>query len=267
MKTSYFLIFSLIFALSSCTSYKKVPYLQGAEKLTKEDLSVINAQYAQKIMPSDLLSITVNATTPESAIPFNLPLIPTSKMENGNYGLNTAFGIQSYLVDSEGNIEFPILGKFNVTGLSKAELQDLIKKKIYPQYIKEDPIVTVRFVNYKVSLLGEVARPGTYSVINDKINILEALSLAGDMTIYGRRDNVMVMRENQKGEKEIIRIDLTKTDILKSPYFYLQQNDIIYVQPNKSRARGADIGSAENLTISIVGTLISLTSIIITVLK
>ncbi|MDD2799314.1 MAG: polysaccharide biosynthesis/export family protein [Bacteroidales bacterium] len=267
MKSTTLFIISLFIIATSCTSYKKVPYLQGAENLTKEDLSIINAKYSQKIMPSDMLSITVNSTTPESAIPFNLPLIPTSKIETNGYGLNSSFGIQSYLVDSEGKIEFPILGAINIGGLSKNEVQDLIKSKIYPDYIKEEPIVTVRFVNYKVSLLGEVARPGTYSVVNDKINILEALSLAGDMTIYGRRDNIMLMRENEKGEKEIIRIDLTKNDILKSPYFYIQQNDIIYVQPNKSRARGADIGSAETLLISVVGTLISLTSLIITVLK
>ena len=267
MKSYSFLILAILLLTASCTSYKKVPYLQGAETLSKDELSVINAQYIQKIMPSDLLSITVNSATPEGAIPFNLPLIPMAKLENSAYGLNSTLGMQTYLVDTDGSIDFPILVKLAIAGLSKTEVQQLIKSKIYPLYIKEEPIITVRFVNYKVSLLGEVARPGTYQVINEKINILEALSLAGDMTLYGRRDNVLLMRENLKGEKEIIRIDMTKNDILKSPYFYLQQNDIIYVQPNKSRARTADIGSAETLLISVVGTLISLTSLIVTVLK
>lgn len=267
MKNHLILVIILTSLLGSCTSYKKVPYLQGAETLSKQELNQINSKYTQKIMPSDLLAITVNAQTPEAAVPFNLPLIPMAKIENSAYGLNQTMGMQSYLVDPEGNIDFPILGKLNIAGMSKTEVQDLIKSKIYPNYIKEEPIITVRFINYKVSLIGEVARPGTYSVANEKINILEALSLGGDMTIYGRRDNVLLMRENVLGEKEIIRIDLTKNDILKSPFFYLQQNDIIYVQPNKSKARAADIGSAETLVISVVGTLISLTSLIVTVLK
>jgi len=241
--------------------------LQGAEKLSKEELSKLNTQYTQKVMPSDLLSITVNSTTPESSIAFNLPLVPMAKVENSTMGINNSMGMQSYLVNQDGTIDFPILGKLNIGGMSKAEVQELIKSKVYPKYIKEEPIITVRFLNYKVSLLGEVAKPGTFTVANEKINILEALSLAGDMTIYGRRDNVMLMRENLQGEKEIIRIDLTQNDILMSPYFYLQQNDIIYVQPNKSKARGSDIGSAETLVISVVGTLISLTGLLVTVLK
>ncbi len=265
----FFLLFCFLLVAGSCTSYRKVPYLQGAENFSKEELSKLNTQFTQKIMPSDLLSITVNTTTPEAAVPFNLPLIPTAKVENstGTYGLNNTMGMQSYLVNQDGTIDFPILGKLSIGGLSKNQVQDLIKSKIFPAYIKEEPIVTVRFLNYKVSLLGEVARPGTYVVANEKINILEALSLAGDMTIYGRRENVLLMRENLSGEKEIIRLDMTQKDLLLSPYFYLQQNDIVYVQPNKSRARGADIGSAETLVISVVGTLISLTGLLVTVLK
>lgn len=266
MKNTLLIIISAIL-LASCTSYKKVPYLQGAENLSKEELSKLNTQYTQKIMPSDLLSITVNATIPEAAVPFNLPLIPIGKVENSAYGISNTLGIQDYLVDQEGNIVFPILGKLNIGGMTKKEVQELIKSKIYPNYIKEEPIVVVRFANYKISLLGEVTKPGTYPVANERINVLEALALAGDMTIYGKRDNVLLMRENLNGEKEIIRLDLTRKDLVLSPYFYLQQNDIIYVQPNKSRARGADIGSAETLTITIIGTLISLTSLLVTVLK
>lgn len=266
MKNILFILLS-VFLLASCTSYKKVPYLQGAENLSKEELSKLNTQYTQKIMPSDLLSITVNATIPEAAVPFNLPLIPVGKLENSAYGLSNTLGIQDYLVDQEGNIVFPILGKLNIGGMTKKEVQELIKSKIYPNYIKEEPIVVVRFANYKISLLGEVTKPGTYPVANERINVLEALALAGDMTIYGKRDNVLLMRENLNGEKEIIRLDLTRKDLVLSPYFYLQQNDILYVQPNKSRARGADIGSAETLTITIIGTLISLTSLLVTVLK
>lgn len=259
------ILFSILFV--SCTSYKKVPYLQGAETLSKEELNKLNGQYNQRIMPSDVLTITVNASIPEAAVPFNLPLIPVAQIDNSVYGVNQTLGMQNYLVDQEGSIVFPVLGKLQIGGLTKKEVEELIRTKIYPAYMKEQPIVVVRFTNYKVSILGEVAKPGAYPVTNERINVLEALALAGDMTIYGKRDNVLLMRENLNGEKEIIRLDLTKKDLVLSPYFYLQQNDILYVQPNKSRARGADIGSAETLTISIIGTLISLTSLIITVLK
>lgn len=266
-KLSFPILLFILLLLGSCTSYKKVPYLQGAENISKEELNKLNKQYTPKIMPSDLLTITVNATTQEAALPFNLPLIPTSRLENASVGVNQTMGMQSYLVDQEGYIDFPILGRMGIGGMTKQQVQDLIKSKIYPKYIKEEPIITVRFNNYKVSLLGEISRPGTYTVANEKINILEALALGGDMTIYGKRDNVMLMRENLSGEKEIIRLDLTDKNLVLSPYFYLQQNDIIYVQPNKSRARGADIGSAETLVISVVGTLISLTGLLVTVLK
>lgn len=266
-KLSFPILLFILLLLGSCTSYKKVPYLQGAEDIPKEELNKLNKQYTPKIMPSDLLTITVNATTQEAALPFNLPLIPTSRLENASAGVNQTMGMQSYLVDQEGNIDFPILGRMSIGGMTKQQVQDVIKSKIYPKYIKEEPIITVRFNNYKVSLLGEISRPGTYTVANEKINILEALALGGDMTIYGKRDNVMLMRENLSGEKEIIRLDLTDKNLVLSPYFYLQQNDIIYVQPNKSRARGADIGSAETLVISVVGTLISLTGLLVTVLK
>ncbi len=269
MKKAYSILAAslALFVLGSCTSYKKIPYLQSAFGLNLEMSNQETQIKVQKIMPSDQLYITVNSSTPESAIPFNLPLVPVSNMDNSRLGINNTLGMQTYLVNEQGEIEFPILGKLRISGMSKSQVQDMIKRKIYPTYLKEPPIVTVRFVNYQVSLLGEVNRPGAYTITNDKINIMEALALAGDLTIYGRRDNVLLLRENGYGKKEAVKIDLTDKSLLLSPYYYLQQNDIIYVQPNKSRARGSNIGTAETLTISVIGTLISLTGLIITVLK
>lgn len=221
--------------------------------------------------PGDLLTITVNSNTPEASQPFNLPLVPGGEGMN-SYGISKTSisggaGIQNYLVDIEGNISFPVLGKLNVSGMKKNDLINLLKNKIYPFYIKEEPIITVRFANYKVSVLGEVNRPGVYDVDNEKLDLLEAVAIAGDLTIYGRRDNVLLIRENEKGIRTTYRIDLRDKRLIDSPFYYLQQNDILYIQPNNSRARGSALGSAEALSISVVGTLISLTSLIINLIK
>lgn len=223
------------------------------------------------LKPGDLLTITVNSNTPEASQPFNLPLIPGGEGMN-SYGISKTSisggaGIQNYLVDIDGNIVFPVLGKLYVAGLKKNELINLLKNKIYPFYMKEEPIITVRFANYKVSVLGEVNRPGAYDVNNEKLDLFEAVAIAGDLTIYGRRDNVLLIRENEKGVRTTYRIDLRDKRIIDSPFFYLQQNDILYVQPNNPRARGSALGSAEALSISVVGTLISLTSLIINIVK
>ena len=144
----------------------------------------------------------------------------------------------------------------------------MIKNKIHPAYITESPIVNVRFQNYKISVLGEVARPGTYTLQNEQCTIFDALSLAGDLTIYGKRENVMLIRENGDGSKTISRIDLQKTDIITNPsIYYLQQNDVLYIEPNKTKARSSMVGSAETFTIAIVSTLISIATLLATTLK
>ena len=150
--------------------------------------------------------------------------------------------------------------------MTKYALADLIKTKIYPRYIKEEPIISIRYANFSISVLGEVARPNTFLVNNEKISILEALATAGDLTIYGRRDNLLLVRQTPEG-RQSIRIDLRDKNLIYSPYFYLQQNDVIYVQPNETKTRTSKIGSAETLSISIVGTLISLTLLIVTLVK
>lgn len=220
----------------------------------------------------DLLSITVNSVTPEAAQPFNLPIVPISRGDNSyNIGSGTgisggAGGLQNYLVDTEGKIVFPVLGKIYVSGLTKMQLSELIKSRIFPRYIKEEPIILIRFASFKISILGEVARPSVYNIDNEKISILEALAMAGDMTIYGQRDNVLLIRETE-GKRETIRLDIRNKDLVNSPYYYLQQNDVLYVQPNKPKTRNSAFGTAESISLSVVGTLISLTSLIVNLLR
>ena len=255
----------IIALLSGCTSYKKLGYLKDVETLSKEQLEAVSKLYTPKIMPGDLLTINVNATNPMAAVPFNLPLTPV--VGNGVGGVYNTVGAQAYLVDSDGNVNFPILGKLHIAGYTRTELEKMLKEKIFPQYITEEPIITVRFVNYSVSVLGEVARPGLYGFPSERVNLLDALAMAGDLTIYGKRDNVLLKRTNADGSNEFIRLNLQDKNLALSPYFYMQQNDVIYVEPNRARGNSASIGSTENMTIAIVGTLISVATLLITVFR
>ena len=175
--------------------------------------------------------------------------------------------LQTYLVDNDGKIDFPVLGQLTVGGKTKSECEDMIREKL-KDYIKDEvPVVSVRMSNYKISVLGEVASPGVFIISNEKVNIFEALALAKDLTIYGKRDAVKLIRENDKGEKEIVRLDLNDARIISSPYYYLQQNDIIYVEPNKAKAKNSDIGNSTSLWFTTVSIVISLASLMYNILK
>ena len=251
--------------LSGCTSYKNIGYLREVEDLPREQLEEASKLYAPKIMSGDLLTINVNAIKPQAALPFNLPLTPVPT--NGIGGLYSTMGAQTYLVGSDGSIDFPVLGNLHIAGYTRLELEKMLKDEIHPQYITEEPIVTVRFVNYTVSVLGEVSRPGQHQFSTERVNLLDALARAGDLTIYGKRNNVLLKRENADGSNEFVRINLQDKNLALSPYFYMQQNDVIYVEPNKARGNSSSIGSTENMTISIIGTLISVATLLITVFK
>ena len=248
---SIFISCICVLLLSSCASYKKVPYMQDSELL--QTVAAL-PMYDAKIMPKDLLTITVNTTDPEASAPFNLTVQSSA---NAGYHSN----LQQYLVGNDGTIIFPVLGSLHVSGLTKSEAENLIREKL-GDYLKETPIVTVRMTNYKISVLGEVASPGMFTISNEKVNIFEALALAGDLTIWGMRDNVKLIREDAAGQREIISINLNKTDILNSPYYYLQQNDILYVTPNKAKARNSDVGQNTSLWFSGVSVLATLINII-----
>lgn len=258
----FFLIVLLAFAMAGCQSYKKVPYLQDAEAVSH---GVQNEQlYDAKIMPKDLLTIVVSCTSPELAAPFNLTVATQGNVAS-NY-TTTQPVLQQYLVDNEGKINFPVLGELHVGGLTKKATEQMIVEKLKP-YIKEIPIVTVRMMNYKISVIGVVARPGTFTISNEKVNLLEALAMAGDMTVYGLRDDIKLIREDANGRQEIVTLDLNKAETILSPYYWLQQNDIIYVTPNKAKARNSDIGSSTSLWFSATSILISIASLLYNILR
>ena len=265
MRRNVFTCLITIFLLASCQSYKKVPYLQDVEVM--EQTAQQENLYDAKIMPKDLLTIVVSCTSPELAVPFNLTVAsPASVATTGNSQLTVQPVLQPYLVDNGGKINFPVLGELKVGGLTKREAEQLIIDKLKP-YIKETPIVTVRMVNYKISVLGEVTRPGTFTISNEKVNLLEALAMAGDMTVWGVRDNVKLIREGADGKQEIVTLDLNKAETILSPYYWLQQNDIVYVTPNKAKARNSDISNSTSIWFSATSILISLASLLVTIFR
>ena len=259
-----FLLSGIFFLLVSCTSYKSVPYLQNPDAVNNYGKTI--PLYDAKIMPKDLLSITVNTTDPQAAAPFNLTVQTPINAAVTNITTTTQPALQQYLVNNVGEIDFPVIGRLQVGGLTKNKAEDLIREKLQP-YLKETPIVTVRMSNYKISVLGEVNKPGTFTVSNEKVNVLEALAMAGDMTVYGIRDDVRLVREDAQGKREIISLDLNNADVILSPYYYLQQNDIVYITPNKTKARNSDIGNSTTLWFSATSILVSIASLLATILR
>jgi polysaccharide export outer membrane protein len=249
-----------LFLLFSCASRKEVVYYQNIDGFGSQEK--LNS-YEIKIQPDDLLMIIVSAEDPEIAAPFNLKSI--SIQSPGK--IDAATGqqtMQLYLTDSNGFIEFPVLGKLKVSGMSRSEVLTMLQQKI-GVYIK-NPIINLRITNFKVSLQGEVNAPGTYTVASDRITLIEALSMAKDLTIYGKRDNVLIIRETD-GLKTYNRVDLTQADFINSPFYYLAQNDVVYVEPNKTKINGAAVGPNTGVIISITSLLITLVTLIITTTK
>jgi len=255
----------LPFLLVACQSYKKVPYFQDVDVVNEVEQQ--EKLYDARIMPKDLLTIVVSCTNPELAIPFNLTVASNAGMaaSNSSY-VTTQPTLQAYLVDNNGNINFPVLGELKLGGLTKREAEQLIIDKLKP-YMKEIPIVTVRMVNYKISIIGEVTRPGTFTISNEKVNLLEALAMAGDMTVYGLRDNVKLIREDANGKQRIVTLNLNNAETILSPYYWLQQNDIVYVTPNKAKARNSDVGNSTSLWFSATSILVSIVSLLVNILK
>lgn len=234
----------LLLLIASCASRKEIAYFQN---LPEQFAQMDSVQNNFKIKPNDILSITVSAYDPAAVQPFNLVL----ESRGGVLAQN-----QGYLTGADGTINFPVLGKIKVEGLTRAELSDLLTEKI-SEYILE-PIVTINILNFKVSILGAVNAPGTYSVQGERLTLPEAISLAGDLSIYGKRDNVLVLRETN-GKKDYAYLDMRDVKIMESDYYYLQQNDLIYVEPNNAAVQ-ASIESGYTRTI------ISLASLIITII-
>ena len=227
-----------LLGLASCNpeTYKKINYLQDVSDNMTMSMKVNRGIIIQ---PQDQLSIIVTSRDPKMATAFNLSVSTFYTGTELNAG-GASQRITGYVVSNEGDINFPSLGTLHVSGLNRWELQDLIKDRLADSGLLKDAVVTVEFLNFKVSVLGEVTAPGTYSVTGDKITILQALALARDLTIYGQRDNVQVIRE-QNGKRQIFVMDLTNSAIFDSPAYYLQQNDVVYVTPSKVRAGQGEI--------------------------
>lgn len=258
-----FLAASVVVMMASCGSTKDVAYFQNAADV---DLSKSAYLYDARIMPKDQLTITVSTTNDEAATPFNMT-VPTPYTVGQRNTYSQAM-LQMYLVDNNGYINFPILGPLKVQGLTKTEAEAMIQEKIRPYMAEtENPIVTVRMSGYQISVIGEVNRPGTFTVSREKITVLEALAQAGDLTIYGVRNNVQLIREDATGKKSIYFINLNDANIINSPYYYMQQNDVLYVTPNKVKAQNSSVGSMTTLWFSATSILISLTSLLYNILK
>ena len=261
---SFIFAVTLLIAITSCGASKSVAYIQNSDSISDDNSRFL---YDAKIMPKDQLTISVNTVNPEASLPFNL-LLQNAYQQGRTISSGAGGTLMPYLVDNEGYINFPVVGRLKVAGLTKTECQDLILEKIRPFMAEaEKPVVTVNMSSYSVSVLGEVNRPGSFQVAREKITILEALAQAGDLTIYGVRDKVKLIREDATGKKEIHTLDLTNANIVNSPYYYLQQNDIVYVEPNKVKAQNARVGNMTTLWFSATSILISLTSLLYNILK
>lgn len=240
----------LFLMLSSCASRKDVVYFQDTSDF---ETMVNNSSFTSKFKVDDLVSIHVSSLNPEASAPFNL----FRGDSEGGFRPEQV----DYLVDQAGEIDFPVIGKLKIEGLSPDELRVLLRERL-SEYLK-DPIINIRLRNFTVTVLGAVNRPGTYPINGEQVTILEALGFAGDMTIRGRRDNVLVIRDFN-GTKVYTRIDLTSKEMAKSPVYYLTQNDVVYVEPNQSGIKETSIDARANLYVSIISVLITATAIFLT---
>jgi polysaccharide biosynthesis/export protein len=238
-----------ILSFTSCVSKKDIIYFQNDEI----DQAKVSNSYKTIIKPDDLLQITITALDTEAVRPFNLAAVTYSTSSNSAIGVAQQ---QSYLVDSNGEIDFPVIGKLKIGGLSREEFIAMLKDKLDPDYIK-NPNINVRLANFKVSILGDVRMPGSYTIPNERITILEAIALAGDTNISAERRDISVFRE-EDGKKVEYKVDLLSNTTFTSPIYYLQQNDVVYVKPNYARIQSASANSNTSLFISIAGVLISL---------
>ena len=253
-KSVFYLILLLTLHSVSCVNTEKATYFnsQGDARI------VSNVTIPQtNIQANDILGISVSSLNPEASAPFNTP-----NFTNANVSTNSGATVQAsgYLVSPDGYIQFPILGSIKVAGLSADQLRRKLTDTILNRKLLVDPIVSIRMLNFKVTVLGEVARPTVVNVLNEKITLLEALGLAGDITIYGKKDHVMVIRE-EEGIKNIKYLDLNSSQIFTSPYYYLKSNDIVYVEPTKARVSSS---TQRTQTATVIISALSFAAVIIT---
>lgn len=251
-------IAAFCFLMASCTSYKNIPYFKNLPDSTyvyKNGVKVNTTVYEElKIQPDDIIQVTIQTIDPELNNVMGTGAQTGNNVQTGKF--NSA-DITGYLVNKEGMIELPVAGKIKVGGLTTVEAKEVIRAKATVYY--KEPVVNVRIVNFKVTVLGEVARPGAYVINGEKATILDALGQAGDMSIFGVRKNVLLSRL-ENGQQKMVRFDMNSTDIFESPYFYLRQGDVLYVQPSKGKAAAND--GALLRTYTIISSTLSLLVVI-----
>ncbi len=262
MKSINFILVLLTAAMLSSCAAPKMAYFQDVPTGTAEQ--VVNTSDI-RVRPEDKISILVNSKDPLLMELFNLPIV--SRQIGTSSGSSNSQGISGYTVNNDGNIDFPVLGEVYVAGMTREEIASLIKDELISRNLVKDPIVTVEFMNLTVSVLGEVAKPGRFSIDKDRLSLLDAIGMAGDLTVYGKRDNVLVQRE-ENGKKVLYRVNLNSGyDLYSSPVYYLQQNDIVFVEPNSTKARQSTVNGnnvrSTSFWISLASLLTTITVLIV----
>jgi len=252
LNSSLLLCIIVLIIFSSCGSRKNMVYLQQ----DSTQITTLYEQYVPRIQVNDILTIVVTAADPKVTAPFN----PVSSMMSSNLTQQVDMALRpTYTVDDKGDITLPMLGKIHIAGLTRVQAMEKLRTEL-SLYIK-DPGVNMNFNNFRISVLGEVARPGSFIMPTERVTVLEALGMAGDLTIRGVRENVMLIREVD-GQKTMHRLDLTQQNTINSPYYYLAQNDVIYVEPNKSQINNSKLGANTNIIISIASLIITVISVL-----
>lgn len=258
------LLAASIILLGACSTSKNITYFQdlrpGESELT------LAAPVEIKIQPKDKLSILVNSQDPRLTNLFNLPIFTQQIGQEGNTG--SSRGVSGYTVDTDGNIDFPVLGQLQIAGMTREEVAAYIKKELQSHDLIKDPVVIVEYMNLSISVMGEVNRPGRYNIEKDELTILDALSQAGDLTIFGKREKVLVLRK-ENGKQRVYGINLCSGEHLyTSPVYYLQQNDVVYVEPNETKSRQSTVNGNNVRSTSFWISLVSLlTSIAVLIAK
>ena len=243
------IVVGLLFVLiSSCASKKDLVYFQGVDQIEES----VNTDYTPVLKADDKLSITIAAMDPIAAIPYNNfePMLSATGQSE----------LQSYLIAKNGTIEFPQLGTLQIAGLTRLELIAMLQEKLAPFLVK--PMVNVQLLNFTVTVLGEVKKPGAFQVKKERITVLDAIGLAGDLTVHGTRQNVLVIRETETG-KVFERIDLTSSELFESPVYYLSQNDVVYIEPNKPKINSSATSATTGVWISVTSLLITILALVI----
>ncbi|WP_295768786.1 polysaccharide biosynthesis/export family protein [uncultured Mucilaginibacter sp.] len=253
----------IILIMSSCSSIKNVKYFSNIPD-TQTISGLANVEFVNpKILPDDILFINIQTVDPNATQVLSMGNVQNAAIGATSTGSTGGQTVAGYHVDHSGYVELPVLGKLKVSGLTTEQAREIIRVKAAKLY--KDPTVNLKYANFKITVLGEVAKPGTYVVSNEKVNILDALGLAGDLTIYGKRENIVLIRQEEDGSRKLIKLDITNSEILNSPYYYLRQNDYLYIEPSKSKAASSDAIQNRNISIisAIGASLISVIAILV----